>query len=74
MVKDYENRIIEYREKLSIFENEKKIQEIEKENLKVFSSNKKQNKFDESDIGEMHSFNEEELEQCNEVKTLKNAI
>lgn len=43
-------------------ENEKKLNENEHDNLKVFSSNKKQNQLSESDLDEMHSFNEEELE------------
>lgn len=55
-------------------ENEKNLNQNDTDNIKVFSSNKKQNLRSDSDLDEMHSFNEEELEQCNEVETLKNAI
>lgn len=55
-------------------ENEKKLSQNDTDNIKVFSSNKKHNLRSDSDLDEMHSFNEEELEQCNEVETLKNAI
>lgn len=55
-------------------ENEKKLSQNDTDNIKVFSSNKKRNLRSDSDLDEMHSFNEEELEQCNEVETLKNAI
>lgn len=43
-------------------ENERKLNENNSENIKVFSSNKKQNLKSDSDLDEMHSFNEEELE------------